>query len=125
MHQPRKRLIFEHRIATDIAMKDQIYRAGIVMLLHIVRIHKLPRDFKEDTRRIAVWTPRTEGRCPLWDVNLLFRNFFLEGFFAHQVPQISERVMSFRITSEAVFEKWDKLLNENRCIQSGGRGNAY
>ena len=91
------------------------------MLLHIVRIHKLPCDFKENARRISVWTAWTEGRGALRNINLLFGDLFLECLFTCEVFGVNRYARPFRVTvgipcAETVSEEWDKFLNEKRSI---------
>ena len=48
VHQARKRLVFQHRIAADIAVKNQIYRGRVMLFFHVIGIHELLRDLEED-----------------------------------------------------------------------------
>ena len=56
VHQLGKRLVFEHGIAADVAVEDQIY--GVLAL---GRRSQVGRGSLEDASRVAVRAPRAEG----------------------------------------------------------------
>ena len=44
VHQARKWFVFEHRVATDVAVKNQIDRGRVMLFFHVIGIHKLLGD---------------------------------------------------------------------------------
>ena len=81
VHQAGERFVFEHRIAADIAVKNQIYRGRIMLFFHVIGIHELLRDLEEDAGRITMRAAGTERRSALRDVKLLFGYLLLQCLF--------------------------------------------
>ena len=81
VHQAGERFVFEHRIAADIAVKNQIYRGRIMLFFHVIGIHELLRDLEEDAGRITMRAAGTERRSALRDVELLFGYLLLQCLF--------------------------------------------